>query len=362
MPLFEPFSEQVVRDGLKRAREQARHNLNANYNMAIDFLDDRAIPHVKRELQRRYPSHQALHFPERIKPVHIPLTERYINEQASAYNRPLQRKLLDAESLVEDKDATEALARMPGMLSVDQKLHRADQIATLLLSAATWVQVRRGRVKIRPVVPQMVWPVASDDAFADPADPYDYMGFALELGTSEDVSEVKRARFAILGSASHGYYTGEDAYTPDRGITIVPNPMKWPQVVDVTKGGIPTGRGEEKLEPLQMLAWMYHGDHDTLIPETDVSIATLNLEIDIGISAIMHDLRMHGGSQMILTLLDPDAPPGRLAMGSNFALALADGESASYIGSPVDFEGMVNAIVAIIRLYVLMRRQNPSDY
>ena len=362
MAYFQPLSEQAVRDGLKRAREQARGAMNLSYNVAIDFLDDRAIQHVRRELHNRYQSHQSLRDAERIKPVHIPLTERFINESASAYNRPLQRKLLNAKTLELDKDATKALALMPGMSSINQTLHRCDQVATLLKSCAVWSQVRRGEFRLQSVVPQRVWPVASDEEYADPADPDDYMGFGVELGVCEDVTTTKRMRYAFLGAANHGYYTGEDAYTPDAGMTIVPNPMVWPQTIDELKNGIPTGRGEEKVLPLQMLTWLYHGEQDCLIPETDVSIGILNLEIDIAISAILHDLRMHGGSQLVLTLTDPDSPPGRLAMGSNFALAMADGETAAYIGNPRNWEETINAVHSIIRLYIVMKRQNPSDY
>jgi hypothetical protein len=362
VPLFESTTEQAVVESLRRARGQARKRMTADYNKAIDFLDERAVQHVRAALELRYPSHQAQQPGERIQPVHIPLTERFVHESASAYNRPVTRTLHDAESLDPDDDATAALARVPGVDNLNAALHRCDQISTLLKSCAPWIQVRRGRVVLRPIVPQNTHPVATGETYADAADPDDYQGYVVELGVSEDVSYVQKMRYVFVGAEAHAYYTASEPYEPEGKIKIVDNPMVWPQVVDDTLDGIPTGRAQVQELPLQMITWMHHGRHGELIPDTDVSIVDLNLEIDVTISAMLHDLRMHGGAQMFMQLGNPDEVPGRLAFGSNFVLPLGPDETVGYAGSPVNYESIVRAVNDIVRMFANAKRQSPNDY
>src|SRR3990167_824585 len=86
--------EREIREAARRAKREARRNLKRLYQLAIDYHENRQRDDVEKELAARFPSSQQDDPGQRIFPVCVPLTERFVAEAANAYSKPMQRELV----------------------------------------------------------------------------------------------------------------------------------------------------------------------------------------------------------------------------------------------------------------------------
>jgi len=358
--LFAPQSEEMIRRAMRETKRMARERQTREFDLAIDYLENRQLEDVRGELTTRYPRTQSGAAGQRIEPLCIPLTERYISEAANAYNKPVRRTLttLEGEENEATKAATEELHAALEECSYDETMHRLEQLTVLLGSCGLWYQAKRG--KLRPVVvfPHLINPVAPEDpSNFDECDQEDYQGFSMAVARGE--SNNSAATWCMLTRAEHIYYEARDPYEPDRILESYPNPFRFPQMVDTddAKGRLLADA------PLQMLTvWHRRKAIDDLLPDVDPEIVYLNRELNIQWSILFDTMRTQGWSQMWMQILNPEAPPTAISYGSRFVLPLAPGESIGSINAGNDYGGLVETLKSALRTFAMCKRMSPNDF
>lgn len=360
--LFDPLSEQEIRAALRRQKQQAKARQQEEFDLAVDYLEGRMVEDIRGELDRRYANRQSGPANEEIEPVVIPLTERFVAEQANAYNKHVSRDLvtLDGEENDATRNATSQLQRELDSAGHDESQHLLEKITVLLNTCCLWYQAKRGSLRSRVVVPQRVYPVLPEDRIqCDASDPDDYAGFVVELNTdTEDINSTDPTSFVFITPAEHVYYSGRQWDEPTGEMVAFKNPMMWPQVVETEDR-----RGASMDLPLRMLTfWHTRLPLDELIIDTDPEIVYLNREINLQLSVLMDTLRVQGHSQLWMQLLNPDAPPPRVSYGSMFAIPLGAGESMGYASAANSYSDMVEALKFVVKLMAIAKRQSPNDF
>jgi DNA-binding Lrp family transcriptional regulator len=359
--LFAPQAESVVRDSFRRAKMKARQLNDADYELSLDYLGNKQIDDVRAQLQLRYRATQVGGAGQSIEPVAIPLTERYVAEAATAYNRHVARALVDESGEESDATRRETKAMNDHLESIgnDEKMHALDRIVVLTRSCGLWYQARRGALSPMITPANWIYPVASDDSAADPTVPDDYMGFVVALASDlSDASSAKARSYAYLTPAETTYFEGRDAYDMRTILSSWPTPYVWPQVVDT-----PDARGSVQELPLQMLTlWHMSEPVGRLFEASDPDIATFNREINVQLSVLLDTMRVQGWSTMAMNVMDPKSPPPMISWGSRFALALGPGESAGYTAAPNNYQGIIDALQSIVRMFSIAKRQSPNDF
>jgi len=355
--LFAPQSEEAIRAALREAKRLARKRMGAEFDLAIDYLENRQIEDVRGELSTRYRRTQAGEAGQRIEPVCLPLTERYIAEAANAYNRPVMRSLVN-ESGEEDEEATKALRAALEECAYDETMHRLEQLTILLGSCGLWFQAKRGMLRPVIVYPHLIHPVAPVDARAfDPADQDDYQAFVVSV--SNAAQGEKPVTWCSLSPADHTYYEASDPYEPRRFLETYRNPFAWPQMVDTDDS-----RGKLMANaPLQLLTiWHRRKPVDDLLADCDPEIVYLNRELNVQWSVLLDTMRTQGWAQMYLKLIDPSTPPAAVSYGSRFVLPLSPGEEMGSLNAGNDYGGLVETLKAALRTFAMCKRMSPSDF
>ena len=363
MPFDTKTNEQLK--VLLAAAEKADTNAyRADYALAINYYEGRQIRDVAQQLQQRYSLAQSGAKGETIAPIAIPITQRYVAEAASLYNRPVRRWWVNAKTKDEDEEATKAINDHLRAAGYDQALQQIDQITTLTTTAGRWDQVRRGQVRPRVVTPNVIWSVPNPEIpYPDRTDIDDYFGFVVQLtnsATKDDPSE----QYVLISHAEHIYYKGQSWHEIDTTtIERHTNPYTWDQFVEVFDGGVPTGQGGLQEHPLQMLTfWHMRKPLDEIIIQTDPEIAILNREINIVWSVVMDIIRTQSHGQMVMNLDNKDNPPPRMAYGSRFGLMLNTEESVSFETVSHNYTDLVAALQSVVGLYAVAKRLSPNDF
>ncbi len=361
LALFQPRAETEIKNLLLDAKKQARQRLKAESELAIDFLENRQIEHVRSELMRRYPRTQGGGSGQGIQPVCVPLTERYIAEAADAYNRTVKRKVANEDGST-DEAMTEVVNADLEACGYNERLHRVDQLDNLTGGCGVWYQAKRG--KLRPVVTyaHQIHEVAPvDGAFMDPADPDDYAGYVVEMHhAANDSWQPSRGSFAFITPAQVAYYTTAmgDPFSAVESMQTYESPYRWPQVVDTDDQ-----RGMDKELPLQMLTlWHKQLPVGGVIIDTDADIAQANLELNVQLSLLLDTIRVQGWAMPVLTLTNPEQAPQNMSWGARFPLALASGETASMLTSSAPYDEIVRALNAFVKFLAMAHRQSPNDF
>ena len=357
--LFRPQSEDAVRASLREAKRLARKRMVREFDLAIDYLENRQIEDVRGELATRYRRTQDGGSGQRIEPLCLPLTERYIAEAASAYNKPVKRELVDSVSGVKNEEATKELNDALEECSYDETMHRMEQVSVLLGSCGVWFQAKRGALRPVIVYPHLIYPVQQDSAEAfDAADQADYLGHVIAVVRSES-GKSHAQTWALITPAEHIYFEARDPYAPDKILDTYPNPFRWPQMVDTedSKGKLVDNA------PLQLMTiWHRRKPIDEILPDCDPEIVYLNRELNVQWSVLMDTMRTQGWAQMYMQLMNPETPPTSIAYGSRFVLPLSPGESVGAVNAGNDYAGMVEVLKASLRTFAMCKRMSPQDF
>lgn len=356
--LFEPRTDAEIREALDKARRQDTSRMRVDFQVAVDYLEGRQLDDVESELNARYERTQTGDKGGQIAAQTIPLTQRYVAEMATAYNRPVKRTLLGDDGKQVEKQ-TEQLNRMLAAASYDEHMHRVDEYSVLLKTCGLWYQARAGA--LRPVItwPHNIWPVLPDDDWASVADQADYAGHVIELLSAGE--EGKGDRYAWVAPAETGFFSSmAGPFSPDAGgITLHGNVFQWPQTVD---GATPL-EGIERTLPLQMLTfWHLRLPVGELIVDSDPAIALANRELNLQLSILLDTLAHQGWATLLLNMLNPDTPPTTFSAGPRNGLVIGAGESANMLSSPVNYTDLVNVVSTWTRMLAIAMRQSPNDF
>jgi hypothetical protein len=357
--LWEPKSEELIRDSIKTARIQARAEMRERYQFAIDYLQGRQIDDVERELLNRYESTQMGQTGQEIKPQVINITERYIAEAANAYTKPVKREVLQPDGEVNTK-LTDEYNGMLADCGYDERMQHVDETSLLIGSCALWHQGRKGQLRPKVTYPHDVYPVEpGDDEWFDPSSQEDYAAYLVELygGTDDPQAKVGR-RFAWVSPAQLAFYEGKDPWTPAHDLQPQRNPFMWPQVADTTNL-----QGVTKTLPLQPISfWHRRMPVDELLLDVDPVIALANRELNIQLSVLLDSLAHQGWAIPVFNMLNAGAAPAVMAAGPRTAFVLQTGESAQLLDAATDYTSIVAAIHNWIQMLAIACRQSPNDY
>ena len=348
--IFDVFGEEELRAGLRFAMEnQPSRCAYTNYELAIDYLNNRMLDDCVSELRSRAEYAQATSRGRKIQPCVIGLTERYAAEAASGYSGKYSVDL-------QDEEATRQYLEMRRKAGVHITMRQAEQIAVLLNAAPIWWQSKGGMAKPRVLTPHRIRPVLAPDddvlRAADPADPNDYWGFIVPLNHTKG-GEMDRCVFVT--PAAHYYYqcTAGNPFEFSTPPAVVANPIKWPQKLD---------DGSEELLPLQMVTFLHaRPPVDDLLPETDCPIVIANREFNVQWSMLWNLIWYQAGGQLIVNTMDGIAPSTQ-SYGPMFAVVLKNGETANYITAPNNYTGIVEVLKAWTQVQAVAHRQSPNDF
>jgi hypothetical protein len=355
--LFEPVSEDMILKALRQSKQANRDLLKLDFERAIDYLNNNQFVHVEEALLERYENTQLGDKGQEIVPVTMPLTERYIAEAASAYNKPVERSVIGIESNAEDEELTKKLTDYLKRIGYDEKMHRNEQLSLLLSTSCIWYQEKRGILRPVIVYPQDVYPIINpDDPSADPSDPEDYLGFVIEvLWTADDtISTTKRTFVAVLPEKTL-FYEAHDPYSPvDKIVMEEANPFTWPQA---------NNDGNTVERPLQMLTFWHKQQYEQeLIIKADPDIANANHELNVQWSLLFDTMRMQGWSTPVMSLINQDKAPPKLKHGSRFPIVIDPGETYDLKTGAAPYTEVVEALKTYTKLLAIAKRQSPNDF
>jgi hypothetical protein len=361
---FDTKSDDEIRDLLIEAEKADSNTSRADYELAVNYFEGRQFRDVEQQLQQRYKNAQSSSAKgEIISPITIPITQRYVSEAASLYNRPVKRTLVNKDG-VENEEATKAMNDHLDEVGYNQALHQIDQITVLTQTSGRWDQIRRNQVRPRAVTPNVIWPVPNPDIpYPDKTDADDYFGFVVQLGQKTNERGCKD--FILITHREHIYYKGSSWARPDDQSKFVRynNPFTWPQFAEDFKDGLPTGTGSVQDLPLQMLTfWHTRKPLDEILIQTDADIAILNREINITWSVIMDIIRTQSHGQMVFKLDNKGDIPPRIPFGSRFGIALNTEEDVTFETVSHNYSDIVAALQSVVGLYAIAKRLSPNDF
>lgn len=356
--LFRAPTPEAIKAGLRAAKMQAHRRLADSYERAIDYAEGRQLEDTRRLLLDRYRSAQEGPRGEKIEPMTLPLTQRYVAEAADAFNDLPKLEVVD-ESGKKLEEPTKVVADALEACAFDEHMHALERIVVLIRSCGQWWQARRGQLRPRIVVPHHAHPITPGDTrFFDPSDVDDYLGFVVELcNDGEDQTRAEAQQFAFLTPAEHVYFEAQSWDEWDGDGDAFPNPFMWPQTVDTDDQ-----RGTEGEHPLQMLTfWHDRMPVDELVIDTDADIVDVNRELNVQWSVLLDTMRTQGMAQMFMNTMNGQVP-ARVPVGSRFAIPLQVGESIGFATTGNDYTGMVAVLKNVVQLIAILKRQSGSDF
>jgi hypothetical protein len=362
MAIYESLTdEEVMR--IVDGKSEDRSQFSSDVVTAIDFLDGRQESATDGALQLRFETNQSVEAGQRIFPVTIPLTERYIAEAASAYNKPVRRYFVDEEGEETDRtrELSSQMSRALDAARYDEIMHRAEQYMVAFDPAPVglWFQAKRGKLRPNIVFPHTVCPKAPDSAaFADAADPDDYDAFVVELS---HVGGEKT--HAFLTAAEHIFFEGKSTQA-DRILSRHVNPFTSMQVrdeMDEDSGQIVTREPADL--PLQMLTfWHARPPVNSLMPETDVSIVKANLELNIAFSTMFDTISFQTHAIPVMQLNNASSPRAKRRLGARFPMVLNTAETFNYVSAAPNYVQQVAVLKDFVRLIALSKRMSSNDF
>jgi hypothetical protein len=305
---------------------------------------------------------------QEIFPVMLPLTERFVSEQATAYNRAVRRRFVDEEGNETEatKKQTLEFNRAAEKARYDEVLHANDQMTVLLKTSCLLPQKKRKQLKMTIRYPYTVYPVAPekpidrDGGHFDVSDPDDYEGFVLEFDhAQEDMSKAstQKGYVYLANDGQRVFYKGSNPYTVSETSKMSASSTSF---VHNDK------EGDEVDEPGRMLTFWHNAlTPDELIVQTDVSIAKLNRELDILFAVLMDTMRFQGHATPVINTADPNNFPAKQRWGSRFPIVMGPkeaGEEFQYATADAPYEESVKFLLSIAQFAMLLLRSSPSDF
>lgn len=352
--LFDPSTEQQIIARLHGT--EGDETMAAEFDVAEDYAAGRMRRDVERELLDRYPETQTgAKRQEGVQPQAIPITQKFLEESATLYTRPVTRELVDEDGRTDDA-ATEALRQLLGE-SYNERMHQIERRVVLMQSAAGWFQARAGKLRLVSYGPQKVTPIKPDETtWFDPGSQDDYQAFATELAEVGDKKD-DLGTFAYVERAQTVFYQGQSRDKPG-ALDAHPNPFAWPQTVDTDDG-----RGATAELPLQMLtAWHDRLPERQILADVDVPIVDLNRELNIQWSLLLDTIGHQGWTQMAAQVTDPSNPPSVVQVGPRNVIVLGPGETLQAIDSATNYTGLVEVLTAFVQVLAQSKNLSPNDF
>lgn len=360
--LFERYSDEQLKKVLRIAKEHARREVRGAYAMALDFLEGRQVAHVTSELAKRYKYRQSASDGQTLRPVVVPITQRYVAESATIYNHKVTRSVINADGS-KNEQMTETLNRELGEIGYDERLHRVEELQEVVGDVGLWFQIKAGAMRPVVVLPQDIYPVAPEDGkFCDPTDQRDYAGFIVQVVYDlADNSQGGNALYALLTPAETIYYSGKtnEPYEPTGPLNRFDNPYSFEQTIDT-----PDQRGAVANLPLQPLTiWHKRIPVGSVLSFPDADIVTANMELNIQWTLLLDTMRTQGWATPIIKSLSHDSP-GQHAIphGAQYPVTIAPGEEFAYVSAAPPLDSLVAAIKAFVATLAIAHRQSPNDF
>lgn len=366
--LFEPQSEDAVRRAVTRAKYQRQNQMSELAQVAFDYLEGRVWEDCRAELQHRFPNSMSGDSGQQIFPFCVNLTERYVAEAASIYNRPVRRYFVDADG--KESDATMAISDQYKRFvedDLDECLHRAEQIMHLLwpAPATVWFQAKRG--KLRPVVslPYDVHPVAPDGPqFVDSTDPEDYEGYIVQVDwDGADSGDASQRTWVYITRAQLTYFQSSEPHRMGKVLSQHANPYEWEQVVDKEAEDGSLVPQPPRMLPGQMLTfWHARKPLDSILPDTDTEIVSANREINVALSALLDNMRFQGHAVPVKKLQNVSSAKAKQRHGVRFPAVLDLAESFELISAATNYADQVGLLKDLVRMLAVAKRLSPNDF
>jgi len=337
---------------VKRIKANDRVAMRDEVDLSLRYFNKQQIADVENELMLRFPATQAGGSGQDIAPVCVPITPRFVAEQATLYNHQPQRwlSLEDGEQNDSTKELTQQLARVYGdAIGFDEVMHRWEQLVVLLGVCCLWPQIHKGKdgkLKPRPsiVLPHHLYPVPKDESKAlevDIADPDDYEGFVVEtMVDQESVSSAKGAVYTYLADNEMVMYKG---YGPEKPSTIL-------------------GRAPQPLGMQPLVFWHRSLAVDQLLCVEDAVVARANRELNICWSVLMDTLRIQGWATPVKKLVNPGDAKARQVHGARFPVVLNIAEDYYFENSNAPFTEIMMVLRELVKQLAICERENPEDF
>ena len=359
--LFQPLGEQELLRALRQSKLADRQVFDDEVSRAIDYLEGRQKQDIEQELLERYRQSQSGDRGQRIYAVTLPLTERYVAEAASIYDRPVTRELVNDAGDVQE-EPTKILKDHLERIGFDEHMHQNERLTVLIGVNAVWAQAKRGSLRLAVAAVDDIYPVAHPDAVmpdgvaADPKDQNDYAGFIVRIVHAiDDANAVRESQYALVTAAETMFYRGTGPYEPrTETIQRAANPFTWPQ---------PNERGKFVEMPLQMMTFWHRAlPTRSLLKSADVAIVEANRELNIQWSMLFDTIRMQGWSTLVLGLVNPKDAPASMTHGARFPIPLSAGETASALTYATPYAQIVETLKTYVKMLAISLRQSPSDF
>jgi hypothetical protein len=332
-------TEALLEEVCRTAKFKARGAMEGAYDLAVDYMEGRQLAHVEAELQQRFEYSQSGTTGQRMAPFALPLTQRFVEEQATLYSSGCTRKLVDEDN-EPNSEVTERAARVIEEVAFDQVMSQVEEKGTVLKSCGLYYQEdAEGRFCPEPYLPQNVLPIESKQGGAAwRADTYEAHILRSRYG-EEDASKAARDQYALVTPDGTVVYEARDQ-----------DPCKLGKIID---------ERENPYKPIMPLVVWHPTIQSELIPETDVPIVTVNRELNVAWSTILHTFRFQHGStlhrQKGMTDLEKEAP-----WGPAWPYVTNPDEAVSYLSSGVPWDGLVAFLQSIAQVLMMLESMGPG--
>ena len=352
--------DQIRRD-VRRLKAKDRETMREEYRFAIDYLKNRQVRDVISRLIERFPESQSGTFGQEIKPITIPLTERFVAEEATLYNKGVRRYFVDPTTGKESeatKAQTTKLNRMLDAAHCDETMHQNDRIVCLLKTNCVWPQLHRGKLRLVMAYPHLVYPVApavEDAVEFDPADPDDYLGFVVETQfDKEDVSSAQGSAYTYLTPGQSVTYQGDGPEKMTKIIEQSPVPFVWEHRDE---------NGNDVDSPGRMLTfWHKSLSADELLEYADCEIARANRELNVLWSILFDTVRFQSYATPVKKVINKNDPGARQVHGARFPVTLQLEEEFKYESAGSPYADTVKVLDHYAKLIAAAKRQNPEEW
>lgn len=355
LDLWAPRGEEQFRDDMRRIKLDQRQLLESEFSLSVDYLANKQVEDVEGELLARFPKAQDGTSGQEIQALTLPITERYVSEAATLYNRSVKRWFSEDDGTETDttKKQTEKLKRMLDRARHDEIMHASEKLVVLNKTNCVWPQLHKGQY--RPVVAHahLVYPVAPppEEAFqVDPADPDDYAGFVVQSEyDKEDLTSAQSRVFSYVTPAQTIVFQGVGPREPQKILASVPNPIAWAQ--------------NGKMRPGNLLTfWHETAPTDTLIPACDATVARANRELNIQWSLLCDTLRFQSYATPVMHTEDKRNPKANMVHGARFPAVVGIEEKFEYANASNPYAEIVGVLDHLGKLLMVLLRQNPEDF
>ncbi len=319
---------------------------------AIQYATGNQIEDVRRELARRFPrSNVGARQGQEILPVFAPVAQRFVDEQANAYNRNVTHEAVDEDGNV-DEASTQVLQRHLGETSYCETMHAADRVTVNVLASGVFYQQKRGRLAPVIMYPCDIYPVLADDPGASKADQDDHEGFCVEVGKSKE----GKKRYMLSAKGEIAFYEGSSPDRPEGVLSYDTVPYEWEQPEEKDGKWVPT------MQAGQMLTiWHKRLPTDCLIPDQPSPIMACNRELNVQLSVLFDTLRFQSYAQPVLGLMNPHDPKALRAAGVRHPWIMQVGETADMLQAASTFTEQVEVLRTFVALLGMAERLSPND-